>query len=65
MFCWLELRFGGWEAQRAAGLVGLMALMSSGWAGMGSSSLSPWLRLAKELGSPVSVRIKAWIYGRA
>lgn len=55
----------GSASRRAAGLVGLIALMSSGWGGMGNSSLSTWLRLAEELGSPLGVRIKAWIYGRA
>lgn len=50
-------------SQRASVLVGVIVL-SSGWGRVCSSSLSAWLRLAKELGSRLSIGIKTWIYAR-
>lgn len=52
-------------SQRVSVLVGVIVLTSSGWGRVCNSSLSTWLRLAKELGSRLGVRIKAWIYARA
>lgn len=52
-------------SQRVSGLIGVIVLTSSGWGRVCNSSLSAWLGLAKELGSRLSIGIKAWIYARA